>query len=300
MVSRNISVPASGPERIMIGEAARWPVNRLRAVGGPRSRKTICQRIDGLCGGLAIQLSVRLVCVGLIVFSGMDVARADKLPRGCASKLVAHEKRSPSTEKYAPRPGGYCDGVVSELHAGRLEIRAIAKGPINFEEHHLTVHVDSAKDYILRGWDLRQESTYRLDGPLKNGFLRISLAEAIRPLKLPAEQLGLYAWRKDGLKRIYSPVRTGSPGSVKFVLWYPGRIARITQVTLCPSQESKLKKDKCIEGSQISHEPEPRTHGDTLISITLKIEPPRGLYRLTVQAKETRPNSVARVFNVEF
>ena len=137
-----------------------------------------------------------------------------------------------------------------------------------------------------------RKGSYRLDGPLCSRRLTIDLNAAIRPLKLKADELGLYAWRDDGLERIYAPVSLGRPGMTTIVFRNSGRIASIKSATLCPT-------DNLGCNVAVNTEFNNREGGDALITLSFLSVLTSGRYRLTVVAQETRPNKVDGVIDME-
>ena len=215
----------------------------------------------------------------------------DERHAGCAPGLVQEAKLALFDFGYAYRDGGYCDGAASGRHVGTITLQSATNGPIHFEGNSLEVAVRLSDSFMLRGWDLRAKGSYRLDGWLRNGNLKIDLNAAIRPLELTADKLGLYAWRYDGLERIYAPVSLGRSGLKMVVFRNPGRIASIKSTTLCPADNT----DCMILDAEFNN----REGGDALITLSLPPVSKPGRYRLIVVARETRPNIVTGVIDIE-
>ena len=245
--------------------------------------------------------AISLMLILLFALAAINRVTGETFYLGCAEDLVSQAKRENVEAGYAPRTGGYCDGAAPELHAGRLELRSATIGTIYFEDDGLVVYVDSEAPYILRGWDLREQSRYRLDGPMQHGRLRVSIKEAIEPLDLQPHDLGLYAWRDDGPQRIYSPVRTAEQGASSFIFRYPGKIVEITRNRICPcgnTNPCEIADDSYCE--TLTSERNIRSIGDTLLTLRLNQPPPTGRYSLSLIARGTRPDPVSLTIDVEF
>ncbi len=224
--------------------------------------------------------------------STLTAVHANELYTGCAAEIVKNARTSNLVAGYAPRSGGYCDGEASEQHAGTLTLQSVINGEIRFESSELEVMVNSSNYFILRGWDLRATGSYRLDGPLNTGSLNIDLDAAIHPLSMTASDLGMYAWREEGLRRIYAPVSLGYPGEITVVFRNPGLVARIRSATLCPADNlsCEIAVDNTVNN---------REGGDSLITLKFPSASTSGHYVLAVEVRERRPNTVSRTINLE-
>ena len=211
---------------------------------------------------------------------------------GCALGLVHEAKQAGLEFGYARRRGGYCDGETPQRHSGQMTLQSVTRGNIRFHADVLRVTVSGSGNYFLRGRDLRRSGRYRLDGPMLKGSLEIDLNAAIRPLEMEAEDLGLYAWRYDGITRRYAPVSQNHTALTKVVFRNPGRIAQISSVTLC-----RLGVDPCE--AKIGSKVVDRAGGDALITLSLPPVSQPGVYRLTVVARERRPIFVTKSIDID-
>ena len=173
----------------------------------------------------------------ILLCTSMPV-HAREIHPGCAQHLFEMARRTTSVAPYAARAGGYCDGEAPSLHAGRLELQSLTDGPVQFVGAKLEVSVKAKGDYWLRGRDLRPRGKYRLDGPLPGGLLEIDLRDAVLPLKLPQDKLGMYAFKRDEGRIFHAPVSSGHSGEMIAIFHYPGRLASVVSATLCREQET--------------------------------------------------------------
>ena len=145
-----------------------------------------------------------------ITIGSTHVAFAEDLPSECSGKLIKDASHLKLDSAYQLRAGGYCDGAVPEAHVGRLQLVSLTYGPVQFSaSDSLKITSFDDANIKLRGWDLRQNGNYRLDGAFQAGKAVINLSNAVRPLGLTAVDLGLYGWRDDSTNRVFSPVASG-------------------------------------------------------------------------------------------
>jgi hypothetical protein len=118
-------------------------------------------------------------------------------PLACQIDLLetANQAKAPV---YAIRPGNaYCDGNAPKLLAGEIELVNLTIGKIQFSDRDPYFHVirppgaSATEPLIIRGFDRRPLSTYRLDGSVGLAGLNIALGPAIHAVGLDARNLGL-------------------------------------------------------------------------------------------------------------
>lgn len=228
-----------------------------------------------------MQSEMRLTVVSLlwlILVLPMVCATA-QVPSACAEGLIEQSRLANLQPPYAAHGEDYCDGAAAAEHGGRLELRSMTRGPIHFGTERLEIVLERDTTFFVRGWDLRPASSYRLDGDLSDGVVSVGLSAAIGPMGIQADDIGLYAWRKEGISLVYAPVAAGGKGPIYVLLRSPTRLRAIRFATLCPGAT-----DDCGIAVLVRHE---NSHEDALIRIELPADVEPGRYRLTIVAAAT-------------
>lgn len=142
----------------------------------------------------------------------VDGANAQSLPNGCDSKLVDLGKKL--AHGYAARAGGYCDGTVSYDNSGELQLVSYTLGPVRFATAEDSLIIEQAQaptSLKIAAIDKRPGADYRLDAFMTRPLIKVALANAITPKKIPADSLGVLAWQTYAGKREFVPIVAGAP-----------------------------------------------------------------------------------------
>ena len=190
-----------------------------------------------------------LTCVHLTLVAR---ASAQSLPDGCDTKLVDLGKKLP--QGYAARAGGYCDGTVSYDHSGELQLVSYTLGPVRFataEDSLIIEQAQVATSLKIAAIDKRPGADYRLDAVMTKPQIRVALASAITPKKIPADSLGVMAWQTYAGKREFVPIVAGAlPGERTTAVLVLRSAAAIAQATwrLCDHAGNCDKEQLLVQG----------------------------------------------------
>lgn len=202
-----------------------------------------------------------------------------KAPFACSQTLIEQSRRANLSPPYAPRGKFYCDGAAAAKHSGRLAVRSITRGPVSFGSERLDITFENDLPFFVRGWDLRPSGTYRLDGDLSDGKVSVDIGAALGPMGLQAEDLGLYAWRKEGISQVYAPITAGSSGPILVKVHSAARLREVRFVSFCPETANEC-------GTRVSASSSNNEEG-AQIDIELPADAESGRYRLTIVAAGT-------------
>ncbi len=197
----------------------------------------------------------------------------------CAEDLIEQSRIANLQPPYAARGPEYCDGAAAAQHGGRLELRSMTHGPVKFGSDRLELALKSGSAFFVRGLDLRQAGSYRLDGDLSDGKVLVDLNAAIKPMAITPEHIGIYAWRKEGISTVYAPLIAGGSGPISVVLRSPTRLRAIRFAKLCPVKEHDCETEVVAKLENSAE--------DALIRIELPSGVAPGRYRLTVVTAST-------------
>ena len=190
---------------------------------------------------------------------------------------------------YSPRARGYCDGAAPERHVGQLTLTSATVGIVRFTNGILPVAVESPHTFRIRGWDLRENPVYRLDGVLHDGRLDIDLNAAIVPLDMQQHQIGLYAWRWEGQTKVYAPVWLTEPLDLLLKFYSPDTIVEVRTVAFCAVENELHCLTQCTTTSL-------KKHDDVSLILRSKLPEEAGRFRLAIHARDSRGQPVVGTF----
>ena len=274
------------PKNATSNETSAIPV-----VDVPSSNKGPPSRHPGMMTRIASALLAAVSAVHCETGSALNHLGSE-IPDACAADIVRAARDTNVFSGYAPRAANYCDGVAPALHGGTVSLRSATLGPVLFDADIMLVHVNSGEAYAVRGWDLNKKTSYRLDGVLSDSRLAVDVNAAIRPLELSAADVGLYAWRDSGTRRIYTPIRFSDAKIASFSFQSPKRLVSVTSISLCStaSTRSCLPVTSAIERSPSS--------GSRLL-LTAELPHRSSVYRLSITVRDTRGENVPGLFYFE-
>lgn len=155
--------------------------------------------------------NVRLaLAAGSLFWTSLSAAQAQTPPPGCDPDLL--RRSAALSHGYAVRTG-YCDGAVANPNFGGIALVSATVGPLAAPSGRLTIrrHDAISGPLRLRGVDMRQGRSYRLDALVPRDGLQVDLSVAAAPNNVTLADLGLLAWReRANAPPLYVPVSGAS------------------------------------------------------------------------------------------
>lgn len=204
-------------------------------------------------------------------------------PEVCTTSLLERLADSEDPTRYSVREGGYCDGAAITQNTGNLQIVSATFDRVTLARPIAELSANGVSAYRIRGWDLREGGTYRLDGTLKDGPLAVDTQLAIQPLGLSDDMLGFIAWIDQADGRKFAPVSTGSDGPVILIFMSSRPIYKIVRAQVCEAGAGD-----CLE---VENPPIENRDNSALVRLTLptSLEPAEYSVDLVVRERRPRP-----------